>query len=82
MNSNWEYRNFLVKNADHIIQTNQINACNKCGGIIKQENFTNISCKNSDLKNVYLSSQQLQSRMTAPILTQEQYLVQQYPNPN
>ena len=36
----------------------------------------------SDLKNVYLSSYQLQCRMVAPILTQDQYLQQGYPNPN
>jgi len=36
----------------------------------------------SDLKNVYLSSYQLQCRMIAPILTQDQYLTHQYPNPN
>ena len=36
----------------------------------------------SDLKNLYLSSQQLQSRMVAPILTQEQILKQNIPNPN
>ena len=38
--------------------------------------------ENSDLKQLYLTSQQLQSRMIAPILTQEQYLLQKYPNPN
>ena len=38
--------------------------------------------ENSDLKSAYLSSQQLQCRMSAPILSQEQYLMQQYPNPN
>ena len=38
--------------------------------------------ENSDLKQLYLSSQQLQARMVAPILTQEQYLLQRYPNPN
>ena len=38
--------------------------------------------ENSDLKQLYLTSQQLQCRMIAPILTQEQYLLQKYPNPN
>jgi hypothetical protein len=38
--------------------------------------------ENSDLKNVYLSSYQLQARMVAPAITQEQLLQQQYPNPN
>lgn len=38
--------------------------------------------EDSNLKNLYLTSHQLQCRMVAPILTQEQYLNQQYPNPN
>jgi hypothetical protein len=38
--------------------------------------------ENSDLKNVYLSSYQLQARMVAPAITQEQLLQRQYPNPN
>lgn len=36
----------------------------------------------SNLKNIYLSSQQLQSRMMAPVLSQEQYLQKGYFNPN
>ena len=36
----------------------------------------------SNLKNLYLSSYQLQCRMVAHILTQDQYLTQKYPNPN
>ena len=38
--------------------------------------------ENSDLKNIYLSRQQLQCRMVAPVLTQDQYLNQGYYNPN
>ena len=34
----------------------------------------------SDLKNSYLSVQQLQDRLTAPILTQEEYLRQGFPH--
>jgi hypothetical protein len=36
----------------------------------------------SDLKNAYLSRNQLQCRMVTPILTQAQYLQQGYPNAN
>lgn len=36
----------------------------------------------SDLKNLYLSRYELQSRMMAPSLTQAQYLFKRYPNPN
>ena len=38
--------------------------------------------ENSDLKNIYLSRYDLQSRMMAPSLTQEQYLKGGFPNPN
>ena len=48
----------------------------------KEWNFEILLDENSDLKKIYLSSQQLQCRMVAPILTQEQYLVKQFPNPN
>ena len=96
--SNSQYRNYLVHNADQIIKLNQQEACDDCGccNIQQSQRTTNTpyvyqSCvqnnmpfgyENSDLKSAYLSSQQLQCRMSAPILTQEQYLMQQYPNPN
>ena len=38
--------------------------------------------QNSNLKNEYLSSYQLQCRLVAPVLTQDQYLKQGYPNAN
>lgn len=37
---------------------------------------------NSDLKNIYLSERQLQSRMVTPVLTQDQLLKGQYKNYN
>ena len=36
----------------------------------------------SDLKNMYLSSSQLQARMIAPAITQEEILQQRIPNAN
>lgn len=38
--------------------------------------------ENSDLKNLYLSSYELQSRMVAPSITQDQFLKNKIPNPN
>ena len=38
--------------------------------------------QNSDLKNIYLSENQLQSRMVTPVLTQDQLLKGQYKNFN
>jgi hypothetical protein len=97
--SNWQYRQFLTTNADSIIKSNQLEACDNCcycptlkaGEPVPNTPFLYKSCteksqpygyENSDLKQLYLSSQQLQARMVAPILTQEQYLLQKYPNPN
>ena len=98
--TNWSYRNYLTQNADSIIRTNQLEACNECCSCpakygdnqpISNTPFLYKSCtdssqpfgyENSDLKNLYLSSYQLQCRMVAPILTQDQYLKDGYPNPN
>ena len=97
--SNWEYRQYLVNNADKIIKSNQVAACDDCCYCPAEYNnnptpnypFLYGSCleksqpygyENSDLKNIYLTRQQLQCRMVAPSLTQEQYLQQGYPNPN
>jgi hypothetical protein len=38
--------------------------------------------ENSDLKNYYLTRQQLQARMVAPVITQNELLVRGFPNPN
>jgi hypothetical protein len=38
--------------------------------------------ESSDLKNYYLSRQQLQARMIAPVITQHELLVRGYPTPN
>ena len=97
--SNWQYRQYLTKNADAVIKANQLEACDECcycpalrtGEPVPNTPFLYKSCmeksqpygyENSDLKNVYLSSYQLQARMVAPAITQEQLLQQRYPNPN
>ena len=97
--SNWQYRQYLTTNADSIIKSNQLEACDescycpalRTGEQISNSPFLYKSCmdksqpygyETSDLKNVYLSSYQLQARMVAPAITQEQLLQQKYPNPN
>ena len=97
--SNWQYRKYLTENADAIIKSNQLEACNECcycpalrtGEQIPNTPFLYKSCmeksqpygyEDSDLKNVYLTSYQLQARMVAPLITQDQLLQQKYPNPN
>jgi hypothetical protein len=97
--SNWQYREFLTKNADSIIESNQLDACDNCcycpslktGESIPNSPFLYKSCvdksqpfgyENSDLKKLYLSSYELQCRMVAPSITQDQFLKQKIPNPN
>lgn len=98
--SNWQYRKFLVENADNIIKADQLEACNQCcacparyGDDQKLSNSPYLykSCvdstapfgyETSDLKNEYLSRRQLEARMIAPALTQDQYLKYQIPNAN
>ena len=91
--NNYEYRQYLIQNADNIIGKNQMGACDNCcacwenfkdRNAIKSPNkylFTSCSDKtqpfgyqNSNLKNLYISSKSLQSRLIAPIMTQSQML--------
>ena len=87
--SNWDYRNYLMKNADSIIKTNQLESCNNCGCCPandsnepmigpKQGNtpFLYQSCtskdqpfgyENSDLKQLYLSREQLKIIKADPV---------------
>jgi hypothetical protein len=82
LNSNYDYRNYLTKNADSIIKYNQLQSCNECGNCYYNNSqqlnnntpYVFNSCgdksrpygyENSDLKNIYLSRQELQSRKTA-----------------
>jgi hypothetical protein len=90
--SNWQYRKYLVENAETIIKNNQVAACDECCSIPvmqpisgNQQNSPYLyqSCsdnsqpfgyENSDLKNLYISNYQLQSRMVTPVITQAQLL--------
>jgi hypothetical protein len=93
ISNNYNYRQYLISNADSIIEKNQIGALGNC--CASWENFNDrnaIKCptkyifkscsdktqpfgyQNSDLKNLYVSSQALQSRLVAPIMTQTQML--------
>jgi hypothetical protein len=112
--SNWQYRKYLMENADQIIKYNQLGACEQSsGGVVNYggeeklngspflynsylENYQvqagqvqagqvqagqvqagqPFGYENSDLKNSYLSRQQLQERMVTPVITQDQLLMQ------
>jgi hypothetical protein len=103
--SNSDYRQYLIRNADEVMQANLIGACDSCGfnlNLISNSNDNAYSgnypkpflfsspwdrsqpfgYESSDLKNLYLSRYELQSRMMAPALNQEQYLTGGFPNPN
>ena len=98
--TNWQYRQYMTKNADAIIKGNQLDACNQCctcpatygrPAMMNGTPFLYSSCtesakpfgyENSDLKSAYLSSYQLECRLTAPVITQDQYLARGYPNAN
>jgi len=94
--STFNYRRFLTNNATSIMRENKTLACNEVGTCNYGSNtngengrYLFRSCQDmtqpfgyesSDLKNLYLSRQALQSRMSAPLMSQQGYLP--YPNAN
>jgi hypothetical protein len=98
--SNWEYRQYLQKNAHKIIEYNFHESCNDVGyfkrpidipsiqsnltqGIHNTPHHYSSSLDNtkkpfghvsSDLKDVYLSREQLESRKISPVITQDKLL--------
>jgi hypothetical protein len=88
--TNYQYRQFLINNGNHLMKSNNIAACDQCGvcqyGYPLQQDTNNgkylyksvqdthqpYGYENSDLKNMYVSREQLQSRLSAPIMSQTQ----------
>lgn len=82
--TNYDYRMYLQKNADSIIKNNQLNACDECSTCPYNNKTTNkkesspyifnsilsndqpYGYETSDLKNIYLSRQQLDAKMQIP----------------
>lgn len=89
--SNFQYRMFLTQNADSLIKQNQKDSCDQCCACVYHTGvpantgkYLYKSCadstrpfgyEDSDLKNSYLSSQQLNMRLKAPIMSQFNYLL-------
>jgi len=89
--SNYDYRQWLIKNGKSVIHKNYHSACDETSPCVKEaikapakEKYLYKSCadmstpygyEGSDLKNMYLSRQALQSTLQAPIMTQEQLLI-------
>jgi len=93
--SNWEYRRYMTQNADQIIKMNQMSACNQCCPVYNNSDISSSNSpyifksssdkskpfgyEDSDLKNIYLSKFQLESRMVTPVVSQSQLLEQGIP---
>jgi hypothetical protein len=86
--TNWQYRQYLMKNAAEIIKYNRLQTANDAGYFKRYADADSTTYStpyvyktpgsqhkpqgysSSDLKDVYLSREQLQARMVAPELTQ------------
>tara|TARA_B100001029_G_C15037133_1_gene440912 strand:+ start:43 stop:516 length:474 start_codon:yes stop_codon:yes gene_type:complete len=90
IDNNYNYRQFLINNAETIMSANTISANNCSSDPCKNPNNTQhdkhlfIDCNDSsmpygyestDLKNLYLSRKKLDHNLSGPILTQEQLLI-------
>lgn len=96
--SNWQYRRFIKKHANEILEYNLQEACNDTGYFIKNDLKNDLKKPigepylyksvddntkvlglehNSDLKELYLSRERLDSRKIAPSMTQAE-LIQTY----
>jgi len=96
--SNWQYRKYLTHNANKIMKINYEEACNDVGYVAREyepRNTTNpflyksfldnakpFGYETSDLKENYLSREQLNSRKVSPAITQEQLLASRQPQVN
>lgn len=99
--SNWQYRDYLCKNADTIIKYNQLSACGESSANNAQygtgqpvsnnspylykstmDNSKKFGYEQSDLKNLYLTDVNLQSRMVTPVFSQSDLLYKQIPRAN
>jgi len=94
--TNWDYRQFLMHNSDNIMDGNLQQAFYQTGYTSVQSQpvsnspflYASVADKNqpygyeeSDLKNIYLSREALQSRMISPVITQDQMLMQKMTQP-
>ena len=95
--TNYQYRQYLINNGTKVMKQNQSAACDQCGFCQYNSTHSNNhggkylykSCsdssqpygyENSDLKNMYLSRQSLQSRLSAPLISQQGLMA--YPRNN
>lgn len=84
IHSNWQYRKYLVENAEEIKSHNFTQACNDVGYFIRNENKPiqgRIGIgepvprfNSSDLKQMYLSKEQLHANQVIPSMTQAEVM--------
>jgi hypothetical protein len=83
LRTNWEYRQFMIKNADSIMEYNKREACNDIGYYKRYvpESHPQVDASSnvlfsqndaSDLKNMYFSRNQLQMQKISREITPEQ----------
>jgi hypothetical protein len=93
ISSNWQYRKYLTQNANRIMKTNFDEASNDIGYVKRDyepnqpsnpflyksflDNSRPFGYETSDLKETYLSREQLNARKVAPAITQEHLLASQ-----
>tara|TARA_B100000674_G_scaffold484479_1_gene489914 strand:+ start:480 stop:902 length:423 start_codon:yes stop_codon:yes gene_type:complete len=88
ISTNYNYRQYLIHNGLDIMSQNQESSQN-CSNVNTfanntstnkylfksvEDKFTPFGYENSDLKNLYLTRKELQSKKVAPFVTQEQLL--------
>jgi hypothetical protein len=89
--NNYQYRQWLINNGNSVARQNRKAACNECSQCVEeaaqvppQQKYLFKDCaddsrpygyEGSDLKNLYFSRRALQSKLKAPIMTQEQLLL-------
>jgi hypothetical protein len=93
--SNWQYRRYLVENAEEIKSHNFKQACNDVGYYVRNEHqeidnrsghlppkiyesftepISHRGASSSDLKDVYLTKEQLQAKQVIPSMTQAEIM--------
>lgn len=89
--NNYQYRQWLINNSQSVTKHNKKVACNESSKCIveaaqapSQQKYLFKNCadesrpygyEESDLKNMYVTRKALQSKLKAPIMTQEQLLL-------
>ena len=84
--SNWEYRRYLTQNAEQIMRDNFSSAANDIGYYDNNDFSSSANGSGSysaqfsapdienDLKQMYMSREELQSKRIAPVISQEELI--------